>query len=174
MACSMQDTKSSRFRMFDWAEVSPVLLGSALNSWRAPTWEKVEAFVRLGKCTQAHTSLCWFISILSTVEASAIRELQRIGIPCVEFLLRQRAGIYETACGVRGRSLCIGCRSLRPCPCTARQDCRSCTPRCHVGFQRELRNSPGLETEPATFSARQMFCVEICLVARCRAARISS
>src|SRR5258708_28915862 len=68
----------------DWAEGVACPAGNALNSWRERTWEKVEAFVRLENIQRPiHLFVGYFYP--KQVEASAIRELQRIGIPCVNF-----------------------------------------------------------------------------------------
>ena len=68
----------------DWAEGITYSPGRTLESWRARTWEAVEAFVRQ---EITHRPIHLFVGYFypNQVEAAAIRELQRIGIPCVNF-----------------------------------------------------------------------------------------
>jgi hypothetical protein len=68
----------------DWAEGLVCADSVALAAWRARTWERVLAFVR-----QEHRreSVHLFLSYLypRQVDIGAIGELQRLGIPCVNF-----------------------------------------------------------------------------------------
>ncbi|HEY6763829.1 MAG TPA: glycosyltransferase, partial [Candidatus Sulfotelmatobacter sp.] len=58
--------------------------GSALDAWRTRTWETVETFVRQEIAQRpVHLFVGYFYP--EQVEVSAIREFQRIGIPCVNF-----------------------------------------------------------------------------------------
>ena len=68
----------------DWAEGVTYPPGRELDAWRTRTWEIVESFVRLELVRQP---IHLFISYLypAQVEVAAIRELQRMGIPCVNF-----------------------------------------------------------------------------------------
>ena len=68
----------------DWVEGLTYAPGRALDDWRTRTWEVVETFVRQ---EIAHRPIHLFVGYLypDQVERSAIRELQRIGIPCVNF-----------------------------------------------------------------------------------------
>jgi len=68
----------------DWAEGVTYPLGRALDAWRTRTWEIVESFARLELARQPiHLFIGYFYP--AQVEVSAIRELQRMGIPCVNF-----------------------------------------------------------------------------------------
>jgi Glycosyl transferases group 1 len=68
----------------DWAEGLVYPCGNELSDWRARTWETVEAFVRRER---AKAGIDAFIGYLypQQIEVGAIRELQRSGIPCVNF-----------------------------------------------------------------------------------------
>jgi hypothetical protein len=68
----------------DWAEGLTYPPGRALEAWRTRTWEVVETFVRQ---EIALRPIHLFVGYLypDQVEGAAIRELQRIGIPCVNF-----------------------------------------------------------------------------------------
>ena len=68
----------------DWAEGMTYPTGSELDAWRTRTWETVETFVRQKIAQQTiHLFVGYFYP--EQVEVSAIRELQRMGIPCVNF-----------------------------------------------------------------------------------------
>jgi len=68
----------------DWAEGLTYPRGDALDRWRARTWEAVDAFVRR---EHPQRPIDLFLGHLypKQVEASAIHELQRLGIPCVNY-----------------------------------------------------------------------------------------
>lgn len=69
----------------DWAEGLSLAHGSEeLATWRSKTWEKTVAFAREQR---SRGGVDFFLGYLYPwqVEESAVRELQRIGIPCVNF-----------------------------------------------------------------------------------------
>jgi glycosyl transferase family 1 len=68
----------------DWAEGMTYAKGIRLDAWRARTWETAEAFARQ---ETAQRPIDLFVGYLypEQVEVSAISELQRMGIPCVNF-----------------------------------------------------------------------------------------
>jgi hypothetical protein len=68
----------------DWAEGLTYAPGAALEAWRAKTWERVLDWVR--RETQRRP-IDFFLAYLfpSQVEIAAIVELQRLGVPCVNF-----------------------------------------------------------------------------------------
>lgn len=69
----------------DWAEGAALSGdGQGLASWRARTWEKTVAFARK---QHAQGGIDFFLGYLypCQVEQTAVRELQGIGIPCVNF-----------------------------------------------------------------------------------------
>jgi Glycosyl transferases group 1 len=68
----------------DWAEGLVYSDGAALDAWRARTWESVYSFIRK---EHAHRPIKLFLSYLfpKQVEVSAIKELQRMGVQCVNF-----------------------------------------------------------------------------------------
>ena len=68
----------------DWAEALIYPAGKELDEWRTRTWEMVLAFVRREHNRQP---LDFFLTYLypQQVEVTAIIELQRLGIPCVNF-----------------------------------------------------------------------------------------
>jgi len=68
----------------DWAEGLTCADAGALNRWRARTWGAVDDFVRREHaCKPIHLFLGYLFP--QQVEPAAIRELQRKGIPCVNF-----------------------------------------------------------------------------------------
>jgi hypothetical protein len=68
----------------DWAEGVTYPPGRALDGWRTGTWEIVESFARQEHARQPiHLFIGYFYP--AQVEVSAISELQRMGIPCVNF-----------------------------------------------------------------------------------------
>ncbi len=68
----------------DWAEALVYPPGKQLEAWRARTWESVLEFVQK---EQARNPVQFFLGYLypGQVEAAAIAELQRRGIPCVNY-----------------------------------------------------------------------------------------
>jgi hypothetical protein len=68
----------------DWAEGLTYPRGAALDRWRARTWNTVDDFVRR---EHAQKPINLFLSYFypQQVEETAIRELQRLGIPCVNY-----------------------------------------------------------------------------------------
>jgi hypothetical protein len=66
----------------DWAEGLTYPRGAALDRWRARTWNAIDDFVR-----REQKPINLFLSYLypKQVEGAAIRELQCLGIPCVNF-----------------------------------------------------------------------------------------
>ena len=68
----------------DWAEALVYPPGKKLDDWRTRTWETVLTFVRR---EYARQPLDFFLCYLypQHVEVGAIAELQRLGIPCVNF-----------------------------------------------------------------------------------------
>jgi Glycosyl transferases group 1 len=68
----------------DWALGHFYEPGTALDEWRGRTWEIVRSFVRQ---EQGRRKLDLFLTYLfpKQVEVSAIKEIQRMGIPCVNF-----------------------------------------------------------------------------------------
>jgi hypothetical protein len=68
----------------DWAEGLAGADDAALAAWRARTWERVLAFARH---EQQHEPIHLFLGYLypRQVETGAIDELQRMGVPCINF-----------------------------------------------------------------------------------------
>lgn len=68
----------------DWAEGLVHRPGAALDLWRERTWQTVRSFVRAERRDQP---VDLFLSYLypAQVEVGAIQDLQRMGIPCVNF-----------------------------------------------------------------------------------------
>lgn len=68
----------------DWAEGLVYSPGDQLDAWRARTWETVMDFIRREHARQpVHCFLGYLYP--KHVEVSAIADLQRMGIPCVNF-----------------------------------------------------------------------------------------
>ena len=68
----------------DWAEGLIYSNGELLKTWRAASWERTLSFIR---SENAHKPIHLFLGYLhpQQVEESAIRAIQRMGIPCVNF-----------------------------------------------------------------------------------------
>ena len=64
----------------DWAEGLTYLPGAELDAWKARTWEAVHTFVRR---ETPHLFLSYLFP--RQIDPAAVAELQRIGIPCVNF-----------------------------------------------------------------------------------------
>ncbi|MGA3310597.1 MAG: glycosyltransferase [Xanthobacteraceae bacterium] len=68
----------------DWAEGLVHPAGRYLDEWRGRTWSAVEDFVKRElRARPIDLFLCYLFP--RQVDVSAIRELQRLGIPCVNF-----------------------------------------------------------------------------------------
>jgi Glycosyl transferases group 1 len=133
----------------DWAEGLTYPAGSALDSWRSRTWETLKMFVQR-ELTQRpiHLFLGYFYP--RQVEATAIRELQQNGIPCVNFFCDNVREFVKLPAEYRAFALHwvpefealpmyrdAGLTYIHaPMPCWVSET---------------LRNSPPRETEPATF-----------------------
>jgi hypothetical protein len=133
----------------DWAEALLYRPGKELENWRDRTWQTVLAFVRR---EQANNPLDFFLCYLypEQVEVAAISELQRIGIPCVNFF-------------------CDNVRQFRRVPIEYQLFAlhwvpefealplyrKAGLPHIHAPMPcwvpKELRNVPDTETEPPTF-----------------------
>jgi hypothetical protein len=68
----------------DWAEAMVYPAGDGIAAWRARTWDTVLAYVRR---EQRRKPIDLFLTYLypQQVEVSTIEELQRMGVPCVNF-----------------------------------------------------------------------------------------
>jgi Glycosyl transferases group 1 len=133
----------------DWVEGIVHPAGVTLDAWRERTWETVHAFLRK---ESAHKPVQLFLSYLypEQVEPAAIQELQRMGIPCVNFF-------------------CDNVREFRTVPPEYRPFAlhwvpefealpmyrKANLPHLHAPMpcwvRTELRSLPTNETEPATF-----------------------
>ena len=133
----------------DWAEALVYPSGKELDAWRVRTWETVLDFVRR---EHARQPLDFFLCYLypQQVEVAAIAELQRLGIPCVNFFCDNVREFYHLPAEYRPFALHwvpefealpmyrqAGLPHLHaPMPCWVPP---------------ELRTLPRAETEPATF-----------------------
>ena len=131
----------------DWAEGLVHPPGAALALWRDRTWERVRTFLRAEP-----RPVDLFLSYLypKQVEIAAIRELQRMGIPCVNFFCDNVREFRAVPAEYRPFALhwvpelealplyrAAGLAHVHaPMPC--------CIPQ-------HLRNVPANETEPPTF-----------------------
>jgi hypothetical protein len=133
----------------DWAEGVVYPPGTALEAWRARTWETVRTFIRREIARQPiHLFLSYFYP--KQVEVSAIEELQRMGIPCVNFFCDNVREFRKVPSEYRPFALHwvpefealplyrdVGMAHIHaPMPCWV---------------PNELRGMPLAETEPATF-----------------------
>jgi len=133
----------------DWAEGLVRPPGAALDLWRSRTWESVRAFAR-AELRQRPIDL--FLSYLypKQIEVGAIGDLQRMGIPCVNFFcdnVREFCNVpreyrpfalhwvpeFEALPMYRAAGLA---HIHAPMPCW---------------IPKNLRSVPATETEPATF-----------------------
>lgn len=133
----------------DWAEGLALLPGKQLDAWRSRTWERVLEFVRK---EQHREPIQFFLGYLypGQVEVGAIVELQRMGIPCVNFFCDNIREFHQVPIEYRPFALHwvpefealmmyrnAGLPHLHaPMPCW---------------IPIELRSIPTIETEPPTF-----------------------
>jgi Glycosyl transferases group 1 len=133
----------------DWAEGVTYPAGNALDSWRSRTWETVKMFVQRELTRRPiHLFLGYFYP--KQVETGSIRELQRTGIPCVNFFcdnvrefvkLPAEYGVFTLHWVPEFEALPMyrnaGLHYIHaPMPCWVSE---------------ALRNSAHIETEPPTF-----------------------
>jgi hypothetical protein len=133
----------------DWAEGVTYPAGSALDSWRARTWEIVKAFVQQELARRPiHLFVGYFYP--KQVEVTAIRGLQQNGIPCVNFFCDNVREFVKPPAEYRAFAL-HWVPEFEALPMYR----DSALPYIHAPMpcwiSAELRNSPRLETEPATF-----------------------
>jgi hypothetical protein len=133
----------------DWAEGLTYPAGNALDSWRSRTWEIVKMFVQR-ELTQRPIHLFVGYFYPKQVETTAIHELQQTGIPCVNFFCDNVREFLKLPAEYRAFALHwvpefealpmyrdAGLTYIHaPMPCWVSET---------------LRNSPHVETEPATF-----------------------
>jgi hypothetical protein len=133
----------------DWVEGLVYPPGGELNRWHARTWEAVLTFVR---SEHVRRPLDFFLGYLypQQIAVTAITELQRMGIPCVNFFCDNVREFHQVPEEYRPFALHwvpeyealpmyrkAGLPHLHaPMPCW---------------IPSELRKTPALETEPPTF-----------------------
>jgi Glycosyl transferases group 1 len=133
----------------DWAEALTYPLGPALDSWRTRTWEAVEDFVRQ-EIAQRPIDLLIGYFYPEQVEEAAIRELQRLGIPCVNFFCDNVREFVKPPAEYAPFALhwVPEFEALRMYQDAGLPFVHAPMP-CWISADR--RNGPRLETEPATF-----------------------
>ena len=133
----------------DWAEGLTYPAGNALDSWRSRTWEIVKVFVQQ-ELTRRPINLFLGYFYPKQVETVAIRELQQTGIPCVNFFCDNVREFVKPPAEYGSFALHwvpefealpmyrdAGLSYIHaPMPCWVSET---------------LRNTPRVETEPATF-----------------------
>jgi len=133
----------------DWAEGLTYPPGRALDAWRTRTWEVVETFVRQ---EIAHRPIHLFVGYFypEQVEGAAIRELQRMGIPCVNFFCDNVREFVKPPAAYAPFAL-HWVPEFEALPMYR----EAALPYVHAPMpcwiSAELRNSSRRETEPATF-----------------------
>ena len=133
----------------DWSESLVYPPGKELDEWRARTWEAVLAYVRR---EHARQPLDFFLGYLypQQVEAAAITELQRIGIPCVNFFCDNVREFHRVPKEYRPFAL-HWVPEFEALPMYRRAG----LPHIHAPMPcwvpRELRTVPTKESEPPTF-----------------------
>jgi hypothetical protein len=133
----------------DWAEALTYPPGKELNAWRARTWQAVLDFVRR---EHARKPLDFFLCYLypQQVEISAITELQRMSIPCVNFFCDNVRGFRRVPEEYRPFAL-HWVPEFEALPLYRKAG----LPHLHAPMPcwvpPELRTMPPVETEPATF-----------------------
>ena len=133
----------------DWAEGMTYPPGSGLDAWRARTWETVESFVRQEIAQRPiHLFVGYFYP--EQIEVSAIRELQRMGIPCVNFFCDNVREFLKPPAEYSPFALhWVPEFEALPMYREARLPYVHAPMPCWIS--RGLRNESRLETEPATF-----------------------
>lgn len=133
----------------DWAEGVVYPAGGALDSWRARTWERVEAFVRL---ENAQRSIDLFVGYFypKQVEATSIRDLQRRGIPCVNFFCDNVREFVKPP-KEYGAFALHWVPEFEALPMYRQAGLPYIHASMPCWISQELRNTPQVETEPATF-----------------------
>jgi Glycosyl transferases group 1 len=133
----------------DWVEGIVIGSGAELGAWRARTWQKVHEFAAR---ESAQRPIDLFLGYLfpSQVDVAAIGELQRRGIPCVNFFCDTVREFRSVPPEFRPFALhwlpdYEGLRIYR----TAGLACMQAPYPCWVAPQ--FRSPPAAETEPATF-----------------------
>ena len=133
----------------DWAEGLTYPPGRALDAWRTRTWEVVETFVRQ---EIAHRPIHLFVGYFypEQVEEAAIRELQRMGIPCVNFFCDNVREFLKPPAEYSAFALhwVPEFEALPMYRAAGLPHVHAAMP-CWVSD--ELRNASRIETEPATF-----------------------
>ena len=133
----------------DWVEGIIYPAGDALDSWRARTWETVEAFVRLETARKPIDLLVGYF-YPKQVEVPAILELQRMGIPCVNFFCDNVREFVKPPWEYKPFAL-HWVPEFEALPMYAEAGLPYIHAPMPCWISTELRNSPRLETEPATF-----------------------
>ena len=133
----------------DWAEGMTYPPGRAFDEWRTRTWEVVETFVRQ---EIAHRPIHLFVGYFypEQVEEAAIRELQRMGIPCVNFFCDNVREFLKPPAEYSAFALhwVPEFEALPMYRAAGLPHVHAAMP-CWVSD--ELRNASRIETEPATF-----------------------
>ncbi len=133
----------------DWAEGMTYPPGSGLDAWRTRTWETVESFVRQ-EIAQGPIHLFVGYFYPEQVEESAIVELQRMGIPCVNFFCDNVREFLKPPPEYSPFALhWVPEFEALPMYRAARLPHVHAPMPCWVSA--ELRSASALETEPATF-----------------------
>src|SRR5579864_3629203 len=133
----------------DWAEGLTYPPGRALEAWRARTWDVVETFVRQEVAQRPiHLFVGYFYP--EQVEGAAIRELQRMGIPCVNFFCDNVREFVEPPAEYAPFAL-HWVPEFEALPMYRKAGLPYVHAPMPCWVSAELRNLHHLETEPATF-----------------------
>ncbi len=133
----------------DWAEGITYPPGRASDAWRARTWEIVETFVRQ---EIAERPIELFIGYFypEQVEVSSIQELQRMGIPCVNFFCDNVREFVKPPAEYMPFAL-HWVPEFEALPIYRKAGLAFVHAPMPCWISAELRNASRLETEPATF-----------------------
>jgi hypothetical protein len=133
----------------DWAEGLTYPQGRVLDAWRARTWEIVEAFVRREIAQRPiHLFVGYFYP--KQVERAAIRELQRMGVPCVNFFCDNVREFVEPPAEYEPFAL-HWVPEFEALPMYRQANLPYVHAPMPCWISSELRNPSSFETEPATF-----------------------
>jgi|SRR5579864_2825956 len=133
----------------DWAEGLTYPPGRALEAWRARTWDVVETFVRQEVAQRPiHLFVGYFYP--EQVEGAAIRELQRMGIPCVNFFCDNVREFVKPPAEYAPFAL-HWVPEFEALPMYREAGLPYVHAPMPCWISAELRNASRLETEPATF-----------------------
>jgi hypothetical protein len=133
----------------DWAEGLTYPVGNALDSWRSRTWEIVKRFVQRELTKRPiHLFVGYFYP--KQVEMTAIRDFQQTGIPCVNFFCDNVREFVKPPAEYGAFAL-HWVPEFEALPMYRKAGLTYVHAPMPCWVSPALRDSPRIETEPATF-----------------------